>query len=149
MTGELVNAVILDAAAFDVLDTPDGEPLRRLLVKTWKHEGMAKTAAVTLAEVCRGDARTRRVEALLARKFDGHSVSVVRTDVALAKVVGKILFQARADSSMIADGHVVAIAAMEADIVTVVTADPDDIAGLAAQVPGVRIVTRSPKLQRR
>lgn len=145
MSREFNNDVILDAAAFDVLDRSDGESLRELMRTTWKNEGEVKTAAVTLAEVCRGTARTRRVEAILARQYDGRTIAIVGTDAELAKMVGGILFGAKVDSSMIVDGYAVAVAALTSAFAIVVTADPDDIARLAAQVPGVRIVTRSPR----
>src|SRR5450759_3221658 len=60
-------AIVLDAGAFDVLDTSTGTALRALLRRAAERGGETKSPAVVLAEVCRGAARTRRVEAALAR----------------------------------------------------------------------------------
>lgn len=135
--------VVLDAAAFDVLDTPCGAALRMLLRRTALRGGEVSCAAVTLAEVCRGTARTRRVEAALARRHGGVRVRVVPTDERLAKLVGTILYDTGSGSDRIADAHVVATCAA-ADAALVLTSDPHDIVALAAAVPGVRIVTRDP-----
>ena len=100
-------------------------------------------AAVTLAEVCRGRARTRRVEASLARDRGGGRIRVVPTDERLAKLVGGILHDSGAGSEFMADAHVIAVSA-GTDHAVIITADPDDIARLADAVPGIRIVTRAP-----
>ena len=65
------TAVVLDAAAFDVIDDPRGIGVRALLRRTIDNGGEIRCAAVTLAEVCRGTARTRRVEAALRRSHGG------------------------------------------------------------------------------
>jgi hypothetical protein len=52
-----------------------------------KKRGDACCAAVTLAEVCRGRDRTRRVEATIARDRGGRRLTVVPTDERLAKLV--------------------------------------------------------------
>lgn len=100
-------------------------------------------AAVTLAEVCRGRARTRRVEAALARDRGGRRIRVISTDEQLAKLVGAIMDDTHSGSDMLADAHVVAVCA-GADHAVVVTVDPHDIVRLATALRGVRIVTRSP-----
>jgi predicted nucleic acid-binding protein len=135
--------VVLDAAAFDVIDRPVGEDLRALLRTTLNRDGEVRCAAVTLAEVCRGQARTRRVEATLRQDRGGRRIRIVPTDERLAKAVGHVLSVARRDSCHLADAHVVAVCA-DADRAVVVTSDPDDIAHLAAALPAVRIVTRRP-----
>ncbi len=135
--------VVLDAAAFDVLDTPGGAALRMLLRRTALQGGDVSCAAVTLVEVCRGAARTRRVEAALARRHGGARVRVIPTDERFAKLVGAILHDTGSGSDQIADAHVVATCAA-ADAALVLTGDPGDIVALAAAVPGVRIVTRDP-----
>jgi predicted nucleic acid-binding protein len=135
--------IVLDAAAFDVLDRPAGAALRALLERSAQRDTDTFCAALTLAEVCRGGARTRRVEASLARARGGRRVRTVPTDERLAKLVGAILNDAGRGSEDIADAHVVAVCA-GAERAIVITADPGDIAVLAAAVPGVRIVTRRP-----
>ena len=135
--------VVLDAAAFDTLDTSSGAELRVLLRVTAERDGEVCCAAVTLAEVCRGTSRTRRVEASLARAHGGRRIRVVPTDERLAKLVGSILNDTRSGSEMLGDAHVVAVCAGVNDAV-VVTSDSDDITRLSSAVPGVRIVTRAP-----
>jgi|HubBroStandDraft_4_1064222.scaffolds.fasta_scaffold51866_4 predicted nucleic acid-binding protein len=135
--------VVLDAAAFDVLGTPRDSGLRALLRRTAERGGKVSCAAVTLAEVCRGLARTRQMEAALARSHGGQRIRVVATDERLGKLVGAILHQAGLGSDRIADAHVVAVCA-PADAALVLTEDPGDIAELAAALPGCRIVTRRP-----
>lgn len=135
--------LVLDAAAFDVLDTHRGEDLRALLRRTATRGGEAYCAAVTLAEVCRGTPRTRRVEAALARKHGGRRINVLPTDERMAKLVGAILNDTESASDRLADAHVVAACAPAASAM-VLTADPGDIAALAAALPGTRVLTRDP-----
>jgi predicted nucleic acid-binding protein len=136
--------VVLDAAAFDVLETPRGSELHALVRSTAARGGRVCCAAVTLAEVCRSRARTRRIEAALARSFGGQRIRVIPTDERLAKLVGTILHQARMGSDSIADAHVIAVCA-SADTAIVVTTDPEDIMSLASALPSCRIVTRRPE----
>lgn len=135
--------LVLDAGAFDVLDRPDGRSLRALMTLAASDDTEVCCAAVTLAEVCRGTARTRRVEAALARDRGGRRIRVIPTDVRLAKLVGGILSDTAQGSEMLGDAHVVAVCS-GADTAVVVTSDPDDINMLATAVRGVRIVTRTP-----
>lgn len=135
--------VVLDAAAFDVLGAPGDSDLRALLRRTAERGGKVSCAAVTLAEVCRGLARTRKMEAALARSHGGQRIRVVATDERLAKLVGGILHHAGLGSDRIANAHVVAVCA-PAEAALVLTEDPGDIAELAAALPGCRIVTRRP-----
>jgi len=135
--------VVLDAGAFDHLDTTRRQGLRALLRRAVERGGDVSCAAVTLAEVCRGPARTRRVEAALARDRGGQRIRVVPTDERLAKLVGTILYATRHGSEKLADAHVVAICA-NSDAAVVVTDDPDDIIALSSATPGTRIVARSP-----
>ncbi|MGQ0844860.1 MAG: type II toxin-antitoxin system VapC family toxin [Sporichthyaceae bacterium] len=137
------QGVVLDAAAFDVLDTPAGAFLREVLRQASERGEDVYCAAVTLAEVCRGLARTRRVEAALARSRGGRRILVVPTDERFAKLVGAILHETGRGSEDIADAHVVAACAgFEAAVV--ITADPDDMAALATAIPGTRVVARRP-----
>lgn len=134
---------VLDAAAFDRIDHADGGGLRALLRRTVERGGEVCCAAVTLAEVCRGPARTRQVEAALRRDRGGQRIRVVPTDERLAKLVGAVLHSTDSASERLADAHVVAVCA-GADAAVVVTTDPGDIAALSAAVPGTRIVVRDP-----
>jgi predicted nucleic acid-binding protein len=137
----VTDLVVLDAAAFDTLAGPPGEPMRAFLLTTTARGAKVRCAAITLAEVCRGTARTRRVEATLRRDRGGWRIEVVPTDERLAKAVGQLLHAAKLDSCHLADAHVVALCA-QADRAVVITSDPDDISHLAANVPAIRIVTR-------
>ncbi|MGH8887700.1 MAG: PIN domain-containing protein [Egibacteraceae bacterium] len=134
---------VLDATAFDVLDTAKGRRVRALLERTAVEGGEICCAAVTLAEVCRGTARTRRVEAALARNRGGQRIRVLPTDERLAKLVGAILYETGSGSERLGHAHVVAVCA-GADAAVVLTSDPDDIATLAVAVPGTRITIRDP-----
>jgi predicted nucleic acid-binding protein len=137
-------AAVLDAGAFDVLDTSEGAQLRQLLRSVLRRGGDVRCAAVTLAEVCRGPARTRRAEVAVSRDRGGQRIRVVPTDERLAKLVGTVLNAVGRSSDAIADAHVVAICAT-ADTAVVITSDPDDISDLATAVPGTRIVVRRPQ----
>lgn len=134
---------VLDAAAFDRIDHRDGGGLRALLRRTIERGGEVRCAAVTLAEVCRGTARTRQVEVALRHERGGRRIRVVATDERLAKLVGAVLHETGSGSERLADAHVVAVCA-GADVAVVVTADPADIIGLSAAIPGTRIVVRDP-----
>ncbi len=135
--------VVLDAGAFDVLATPAGASLRSLLAQTAARGGLVTVAAVTLAEVARGAARTRWVQAAVARTSFGARIVVVPTDERLAYLAASILHTCGRGSEHIADAHVVAVAA-RFDVAVVATTDPDDIAALSVAVPGTRVLTRRP-----
>lgn len=135
--------VVLDAAAFDLLTAPHGAGLRAVLREAVRRRREVCCAAVTLAEVCRGPARTRQVEVALTRDRGGQRINVVPTDERLAKLVGAILHHTRSGSDQLADAHVVAVCT-SADNALVMTSDPGDISALAAAVPGTRILTRDP-----
>jgi predicted nucleic acid-binding protein len=135
--------VVLDAAAFDHLDHPGGRRLRALLRRALERGGVVSCAAVTLAEVCRGATRTRRIDAALAQDRGGQRIRVVPTDVRLAKLVGTILHVTNGTSDRLADAHVVAVCA-GSEAAVVITSDPHDIAELASAIPGTRILTRTP-----
>lgn len=134
---------VLDAAAFDAIDAAGGGGVRALLRRTLAEGGEVCCAAVTLAEVCRGSARTRRVEVALSRDRGGQRIRVIPTDERLAKLVGAILHDRGAGSEHLADAHVVAVGAGAASAI-VLTSDPADIADLATAVPGSRMVIRDP-----
>ncbi len=137
-------SVVLDAAAFDVIDSAEGAALRQLLRSVLARGGDVRCAAVTLAEVCRGPARTRRIQVAVSRDRGGQRVMVIPTDERLAQLVGSVLHSARRASDAIANAHVVAVCA-PLDVALVVTSDPDDISEMAVALPGTRIVTRRPE----
>lgn len=134
---------VLDAGAFDVIDTAEGRQLRHLLRRIVETGGDVRCAAVTLAEVCRGTARTRRAEVAVSRDRGGQRVIVVATDERLAKLVGAILHTTASDSKRLGDAHVVAVCA-GAERAVVLTSDPSDITELATAVPGTRVLVRAP-----
>jgi len=131
------TAVVLAAAAFDVIDDSRASGIRALLRRTIDNRGEVRCAAITLAEVCRGSARTRRVEAALRRSRGGKRIRVLPTDEGLAKLVGAILYDTGSGSERIANAHVVAACATS-DAAIVLTVDPRDISALATALPGVR-----------
>lgn len=139
----MTQRLVLDAAAFDVLDAAKGGRVRALLERSLAEGGDIRCAAVTLAEVCPGTARTRRVEAALARDRGGQRIRILSTDERLAKLVGAILYETGSGSERLGDAHVVAICA-GANAAVVLTSDPDDIVALAVAVPGTRMVIRDP-----
>lgn len=138
-----MNRVVLDAGAFDALNIRAGARLRDFLVRTLTRGGEIWCAAVTIAEVARGTARTREVETALSRSYGGEQIRVLVTDTTLAKRVGEILYATNRSSESIADAHVIATC-IPADIAVVVTTDPDEIIELSAAVPGVKIMPRRP-----
>ena len=138
--------LILDADGLDALtEQPPPERLRALLAEAWERRSDVLLPALVCAECCRGAARTRAVEASLARHRENRAirpaVRVVPTDFELARRVGAVLHGAGASTADIVDAHSVAVASLQGRAV-VVTSDPDDIRRLASAVPTVRIVTR-------
>jgi len=138
-----VNRVVLDAGAFDALNLRGGARLRTLLERTISRGGEVWCAAVTIAEVARGAARTREVGTALSRSYGGQQIRVLVTDETVAKRVGEILYTTNRGSESIADAHVIA-ACIPAEVAVVVTTDPDDILELSAAVPAVKIMPRRP-----
>ena len=69
--------VALDAGVFDT-DIATARSLRAITRQALLRGGEVWVCAVTLAEVCRGTARTRQVESLLARHRDDPRVRVPR-----------------------------------------------------------------------
>jgi predicted nucleic acid-binding protein len=139
--------VVLDADGLDALANPrPPDRLRALLAEAWARRCDVLVPAVVCAEVCRGVARTRSVESVLARHRDSAGqrspVRVIDTDLDLARQVGAVLHGAGSGSRDIVDAHVVAVAAARGGAL-VITADPDDIARLSQAVPAARIVSRS------
>lgn len=138
-----MNRIVLDAAAFDALSGAPSAALRAILRQAFDRGAQLWCSAVTVAEVARSPAHTRKVEVVLARKHAGQHIRVLNTDVSAAKLVSAILYSAGRGSADIADAHVVAVCA-PANVALVITSDPDDITELATALPGTRVVTRKP-----
>lgn len=140
--------LVLDSAGLDALAQPQPPvALRALLAEALARRRDVLVPAVVCAEVCRGTARTRRVEVALGkhgRALESRpAVTVVPTDLPLAKQVGAILHGVGADTRDMADAHVVAVCVGSGGGL-VVTSDPADVHRLAEAVPNVRIGTRPP-----
>lgn len=140
MTG---SPLVLDAAGLDAMaSTRPPDLLRALLAEAHRRgrEVVAPTLACT--EVARGHARTRALEAAVARHHRARGerppVRLVDTDFDLARRVGAVLHAAGRGSERVVDAHVVAVCAPHGGGL-VVTSDPDDILELAAAVPAARI----------
>ncbi len=140
--------LVLDAAGLEGLAAdPPPEGLRALLAEALHRGREVVTPTVVCAEVARGRARTRSLEAAVGRhrreRGERPAVRLVDTDFTLARQVGAILDATGSGSDRIVDAHVVAVC-VPAGGGLVVTADPGDIAELAAGAPAVRIRTTSP-----
>lgn len=138
--------VVLDAAGLDALASarpPDR--FQALLAEAHRRRRRVLVPTVVCAEIARGPARTRSLEAAVSRhdrqRGERPPVELIDTDFDLARFVGAILHASEAASDMVVDAHVVAVCARFGGGL-VVTSDPDDILNLAAAVPNVRIVTR-------
>lgn len=143
LSGCRVTRVVLDAAAFDVINRTQGANLRDLLRRTLLRGGELWYAAVTLAEVARGISRTRDIETALARQHGGYRIRVLDTDQTVAKLVGAILYTAHSPIHRLADAHVLATCA-PAELAVVITSDSNDITELSAALPRTRVVVRRP-----
>ena len=138
--------VVPDTDCLDAL--PDPVPpaaFRALLAEAVARDRDILVPAVVCAEVCRGVARTRRVENAVARHRPSRgqqpAVQVIDTDFALARQVGAILHGTGAGSADLADAHVVAVCTRYGGGL-VITSDAGGITRLAAAVPSTRIVVR-------
>jgi predicted nucleic acid-binding protein len=123
--------VALDAEAFSVLTGPDS-PARRRVRKALKtaerRRATVVVPTVVLAELYRGNARSQRVDALLARSEK--SIVLRDTDRTLARFVGAALHAAGLGSEHVVDAHVVATV-VEGGGGIALTGDPDDLGRLA------------------
>lgn len=135
--------LVLDAeglVAFSAAAPP--ESIRALLGEALGRGREVLTPTVACAEVARGVARTRALEAAVSRhdhsRGEQPALRLVDTDFGLARRVGAILDAAGVGSEGMVDAHVVAVCA-PAGGGLVVTSDPVDIMALAAAVPAVRI----------
>jgi predicted nucleic acid-binding protein len=138
--------VVLDSDGLDALCHPSPPPaIRALLREAYERRRDVLVPAVVCAEACRGAARTRGVEAAVARHASSRGqlppVRVVITDFDLARQVGAVLHGAGAGSADMVDAHVLAVCARHGGGL-VVTADAGDIERLAQAVPSARVVAR-------
>lgn len=123
--------VVLDAEAVNALvgrGNTGRRTVNRYLAIARRYGWQVCIPSVTLAELYRGTARSRALDAMLARTDD---VLTRDTDPRFARLVGSLLHEAGAGSALLADAHAVA-AAVEAGGGIVLTADPDDLQRLAA-----------------
>jgi predicted nucleic acid-binding protein len=132
--------LVLDAEAVSALldsHSPAERRVRRALEAACRLRREVVIATVTLAELYRGAGRSYSLDSLLAREStDG--LLLRDTDRQLARLVGALLAEARADSALLADAHPVAVA-VEAGGGIVLTADPDDLSRLAGPYRTVAI----------
>jgi predicted nucleic acid-binding protein len=144
-----MTPLVLDSEAVSALAAPHpqrpAEAVRALARSAWELGRPVVVPAVVCAETCRGEPRTRSVEALLARHRVGgvSPINVVDTTFRLARRVGSVLHASSRSSADMVDAHLVALC-VEAGGGIVVTTDPDDVMALAAPFPGLRVLTRSP-----
>jgi predicted nucleic acid-binding protein len=140
------SPLVLDAEGLAALSERRPPPaLRALMREAFDRDREILVPAVVCAEVCRGSARTRSVEAALGRHDPMSSqrpgVRCVDTDFDLARRVGAVLYAVGAATADLVDAHVVALCAIAGGGL-VITSDADDILRLAQGVPAARIVTR-------
>jgi predicted nucleic acid-binding protein len=124
--------VVLDAEAVNALldpRHPAERTVRRALEAARRLRRDVAIATITLAELYRGAGRSQALDALLARQPAG--LLLRDTDRSLARLVGAILAESRANSALIADAHPVAVA-VESGGGVVLTADADDLRRLAS-----------------
>jgi len=141
--------LVLDAAGLDAMAAPrPPETIRALLAEAHRRGREVITPTVVCAEVARGAARTRALEATVARhdrqRGEQPPLRLVDTDFTLARQVGAILAATRSASDRIVDAHVVAVCIPPGGGL-VVTSDPDDIVALAAAAPAARIRVVHPR----
>lgn len=124
--------VTLDSEAFNAFAGPDSvrkQRVRRILRTAQRLGRDVFVPSLVLAELYRGRGHNQLVDACLAR--EKASLATRDTDRDLARIVGGVLAEASARSTVIVDAHVVAVA-VEAGGGIVVTGDEDDVERLAA-----------------
>ncbi len=132
----MIEVLVLDAEALSALAGPATRrqrEVRAALRAALRLDRDVVVPTVVLAELYRGAARSRGLDALLAREI---GLLFRDTDRDLARQVGGVLTAARAGSEHLVDAHAVA-AAVERGGGVVLTGDPDDLERLAAPFTGV------------
>jgi predicted nucleic acid-binding protein len=145
--------VVLDSAALSDLASPcvrgPSAFFWSVLEQAWSDQRDVVVPAVVCAEVCRGVARTRQVESLLARhdpqRKQRSPIRVVDTNFALARLVGTVLEASRAGSEDLVDAHLVAVC-IDRGGGLILTTDLLDLQRLSAPFVGVRIIVHTLKL---
>jgi predicted nucleic acid-binding protein len=125
--------LVLDAEAVNALLEPRHPAERKVRRAMEAARRLGRDVAIatgTLAELYRGAGRNQALDALLARE-SGDGLLLRDTDRTLARLIGALLAEARAGPELFADAHPVALA-VESGGGVVQTADPDDLARLAA-----------------
>jgi predicted nucleic acid-binding protein len=125
--------LVLDAEAVGALLDPRHPAERKVRRAMEAARRLGREVAIatgTLAELYRGAGRNQALDALLARE-SGNGLLLRDTDRTLARLIGALLAEANVGSALFADAHPVAVA-VEAGGGVVQTADPDDLARLAA-----------------
>lgn len=130
------EVLVLDAEALSALAGPvtrRQREVRAALRAALRLDRDVVVPTVVLAELYRGAARSRGLDALLAREV---GLLFRDTDRDLARQVGGVLAAARASSEHLVDAHSVAVA-IERGGGVVLTGEPDDLERLAAPFTGV------------
>ena len=125
--------LVLDAEAVSALLDPRHPSERKVRQAMEAARRLRRDVAVatgTLAELYRGAGRNQALDSLLARE-SADGLVLRDTDRSLARLIGALLTEADADSTLFADAHPAAVA-VEAGGGVVQTADPDDLGRLAA-----------------
>lgn len=132
------RVLVLDAEALSSLARPRGprfDEVRAALEAARRLQREVVTPAVILAELYRGHGHNQVIDSCLSRQSWIH---VRDTDRAFARYVGGVLTAAGANSSYLADAHVVA-AAVEAGGGVILTGDENDLGRLSAPYPNVLV----------
>lgn len=130
--------LVLDAEAVSSLARHRGPRFREVRAALESARRLRRevvTPAVILAELYRGPGHNQVVDSCLSRET---AVLVRDTDRALARLVGGVLAAAKADSSDLADAHVVAVA-VEAGGGVILTGDKGDLERLAGSYPNLHV----------
>jgi predicted nucleic acid-binding protein len=125
--------LVLDAEAVSALLDPRHPSERKVRQAMEAARRLRRDVAVatgTLAELYRGAGRNQALDSLLARE-SANGLVLRDTDRSLARLIGAVLTEASADSTLFADAHPVAVA-VEAGGGVIQTGDPDDLTRLAS-----------------
>lgn len=132
------RAVILDAEALSALAGQGGKRQEKVRIAMEAAADLQRDVivpAVITAELYRGHARSRTLDACLSRES---GLQIRHTDLPFARLVGGVLAGARAGSAHLADAHAAA-AAIEAGGGVVLTGDEDDLTMLAGPYPNITV----------
>jgi predicted nucleic acid-binding protein len=125
--------LVLDAEAVSALldpRHPSERKVRQAMEAARRLRRDVVVATGTLAELYWGAGRNQALDSLLAGE-SANGLVLRDTDRSLARLIGAVLTEASADSTLFADAHPVAVA-VEAGGGVIQTADPDDLTRLAS-----------------